>query len=321
MTGDASPPLVRVVRSGFTESVHRGRAVVIGPDGTLLRAIGDVSSPVSPRSSNKPFQAATALAAGSPLTGPLLALSAASHSGEPVHIAGVLEILAGSGVTEDDLGCPPDLPMDVSARNAAIAAGGAPARRYMNCSGKHAGMLAACVAAGWDPATYLDPRHPYQRAVVERLTGLAGEAPAAIAVDGCGAPLLMVSLAGLARAFGRVAAAPADGPEGRVAAAMRAHPLMVAGTGRDDTRLMEGVPGLLAKGGAEGVHCAALPDGTAVAVKIDDGAERARMPVLTALLRSLGARGDVLDQLAAGTVLGGGRPVGTVELVPGALGG
>lgn len=316
---DPSPALVRVVRSGFTECVHRGRAVVVGPDGSVLRAVGDVAAPVSPRSSNKPFQAATGLAAGSPLTGPLLALSAASHSGEPVHISGVLEILAESGLAESALGCPPDLPMDVPSRNAAIAAGEQPARRYMNCSGKHAGMLAACVAASWDTASYLDPQHPLQRAVAARITELAEEAPAWTAVDGCGAPLYMLSLTGLARAFGRVSAAPADAPEGRVAAAMRAHPLMVAGTGRDDTRLMEGIPGLLAKGGAEGVHCAALADGTAVAVKIDDGAERARMPVLTALLRSVGIDAPVLDELATGVLLGGGRPVGTVELVPGAL--
>lgn len=315
----SSPVLARVVRSGFVESVHRGRAVVVGPDGAVIRAIGDVGAAVSPRSSNKPFQAAAGVAAGSPLTGALLALSAASHSGEPFHVSGVLDILAGAGLTERDLGCPPDLPLDPASRTAAIVADEGPARRYMNCSGKHAGMLAACVAAGWDPATYLDPGHPLQLAIAARVTELAGEAPAWTAVDGCGAPLYMLSLAGLARAFGRVSAAPAETPEGRVAAAMRAHPAMVAGTGRDDTLLMEGIPGLLAKGGAEGVHCAALADGTAVAVKIDDGAERPRMPVLTALLRSVGVQGAVLDQLGTGTVLGGGRPVGTVELEPGAL--
>jgi L-asparaginase II len=231
----------------------------------------------------------------------------------------VLAILAGSGLTEDDLGCPPALPMHEPSRDAVIAAGGMPARRFMNCSGKHAGMLAACVAAGWDTTSYREPDHPLQRAIGSRITDLAGERPGWLAVDGCGAPLYMLSLVGLARAFGRVAAAPPHTSEGRVAAAMRANPFMVAGTGRDDTRLMEGIPGLLAKGGAEGVHCAALPDGTAVAIKIDDGAERARMPVLATLLRGIGLTGEVLDDLATGVVLGGGRPVGTVEVVPGAL--
>jgi L-asparaginase II len=180
-------------------------------------------------------------------------------------------------------------------------------------------MLAACVASGWDTARYLDPQHPLQRRIAARITDLAGEPPAAVGVDGCGAPMFALSLTGLARAFGRVNAASPDTPERRVADAMRAHPLMVAGTGRDDTRLMRAHAGLLVKGGAEGVHCAARADGTAVALKIADGAARARMPVLTAALRSLGLASAELDDLAAEPVLGGGRPVGTVELIPGAL--
>lgn len=312
-------PLVRVVRSGFTESVHHGSLVITGPDGSVRFAVGDVAGPVFPRSSNKPFQAASALAAGAPLAGETLALAAASHSGEPGHVEGVLRMLSDAGLTEDDLGCPPDFPLDAAARTAAIAAGRSPARRYMNCSGKHAAMLAACVAAGWDTAAYLDPDHPLQRGIAARIAELAGQQPAAVGVDGCGAPLFALSLTGLARAFGRVSAAQPDSPEGRVAAAMRAHPWMVAGTGRDDTRLMSAHPGLLVKGGAEGVHCAALADGTAVALKISDGAPRARMPVLGAALRSLGLASAVLDELAGEPVLGGGRPVGRVELIPGAL--
>lgn len=319
--GAAAPvPLVRVVRSGLTECVHRGSLVITGPDGTVRLAAGDVTSPVFPRSSNKPFQAATALACGAPLAGETLALAAASHSGEPGHVQRVLGMLSDAGLAEDDLGCPPDLPLDEAARAAVLAAGGVPARRYMNCSGKHAGMLAACVAAGWDTASYLDPGHPLQRAIAARITDLASESPAAVGVDGCGAPLFALSLTGLARAFGRVNAAPEGSAEATVAAAMRANPWMVAGTGRDDTVLMRAHPALLVKGGAEGVHCAALPDGTAVAMKIADGAARARMPVLTAALRELGLASAALDELTAGTVLGGGRPVGTVEVIPGALG-
>ena len=317
---DASVDLVRVVRNGFTECVHRGSAVVVAPDGSVMYAIGDVAAVVSPRSSNKPFQAATALEAGAPLAGDLLALAAASHSGEPVHVEGVRTILARSGLTEDDLQCPPDLPLDKASHDAVIAAGGAPARRYMNCSGKHSGMLSACVAAGWDTATYRDPAHPLQRAIAARIENLSGERIAHVAVDGCGAPLLMVSLTGLARAFGRVNSAPADSTEGTVAAAMRAHPHMVAGTGRDDTLLMLAHPGLLVKGGAEGVHCAALPDGTAIAIKVADGAARARMPLLVGLLRTVGLSSPTLDDLSAGPVLGAGLPVGRVELIPGALG-
>lgn len=313
-------PLVRVVRSGFTECEHHGSLVITGPDGAVLHAVGDVTSPVFPRSSNKPFQAATSLACGAPLAGADLALAAASHSGEPGHVQRVLGILSAAGFTEDDLGCPADLPLDETARAAVTAAGGAPARRYMNCSGKHAGMLAACVAAGWETACYLDPEHPLQQAIAARITDLASEHPAAVGVDGCGAPLFALSLTGLARAFGRVNAAPADSVEGRVTAAMRAHPWMVAGTGRDDTVLMRAHDGLLVKGGAEGVHCAALADGTAVAMKVADGAARARMPLLTAALRRLGLESEALTELATSPVLGGGRPVGVVEVIPGALG-
>jgi L-asparaginase II len=311
--------LVRVVRGGLTECVHHGSLVITGPDGSVLSAIGDVTSPVFPRSSNKPFQAATSLAHRLGLSGEDLALSAASHSGEPAHVQRVLGILAGAGLTEDDLGCPPDLPLDDDARTAVIAAGGGPARRYMNCSGKHAGMLAACVAAGWDTATYLDVNHPLQQAIAARITDLSGEIPAAVAVDGCGAPLFAMSLTGLARAFGRAAAAPEGSVERAVTDAMRAHPFMVAGTGRDDTLLMQAHAGLLVKGGAEGVHCAALADGTAVALKVSDGASRARMPLLVAALRHLGLASDTLEELATSPVLGGGRPVGVTEVIPGAL--
>jgi len=137
-----------------------------------------------------------------------------------------------------------------------------------------------------------------------------------VGIDGCGAPLFAISLTGLARAFGRVNAASPGSAEFAVSQAMREHPEMVGGTGREDTRLMKAHSGLLVKGGAEGVHCAALRDGRAVAVKITDGGDRARMPVLIGGLRMLGLDSDLLTELGTGVVLGGGRPVGTVELAP-----
>ncbi len=321
-TGTPAPgpvPLVRVVRSGFTECVHAASVVVVAPDGAVRHALGDVTSAVFPRSSNKPFQAATALECGAPLAGESLAMAAASHSGEPGHVERVLAMLADGGLGEQDLGCPPDLPGNEDARRAVIRAGGAPARRYMNCSGKHAGLLLGCVAAGWDTAGYLDVDHPLQRAIAERITRLAGERPAAVGVDGCGAPLFALSLTGLARAFGAVRSAPAGSVEERVSTAMRAHPWLVAGTGREDTALMRAHPDLLVKGGAEGVHCAALADGTAIAIKVADGAERARMPILCAVLAELGVDSEAVRRTATQPVFGGGRPVGAVELIPGAL--
>ena len=273
-----------------------------------------------PRSSNKPIQALGMLACGLDLADDGdLALVCASHNGEPQHVERALRILAAAGLTEDDLRCPPDLPLHGPSAQAVLAAGLGRRRAYMNCSGKHAGMLATCVARGWSLPDYVEPKHPLQRALAATLAELAGEPVAATAVDGCGAPLYSVSLAGLARAFAGLTTAAAGTAARRVADAMRAHPFLVAGTGREDTRLMDAVPGLMCKAGAEGVQAAALPDGRAVAVKIEDGAGRARMPVMVAALRRLGVESADLDALAEEPIMGGGEVVGCARLIPGAL--
>jgi len=304
-----NPVLAEVVRSGFVESVHRGALVVTGPDGSARRALGDVVSPVFPRSSNKPLQAVGMLRAGLDFTGEDLALACASHSGEPGHVKRVLELLAAAGLHENDLACPPDFPLHVpSMRDAAE-----PRRVMMNCSGKHTAMLTTCVRAGWPTSGYESPDHPLQQAIAAAVTELTGEPIAHTGVDGCGAPLFAFSLTALARAFGRVALAT-DGPAWTVASAMRAHPWLVAGTGREDTELMSAVDGLVAKGGAEGVHAFALPDGFAVAMKIDDGNKRACAPLAVEALRYLGVDVSGLGGLAHGSVLGGGRPVGEVRV-------
>ncbi len=316
-TTAAPVELVRVIRSGFHESSHFGSVVVTDRHGAVVHARGDVNAPMLPRSSNKPFQAVAMLAAGARLGGADLAIAAASHSGEPMHVDRVLAMLERVSLGEPDLGCPVALPLDEAARNLLIAAGAKPRRVYMNCSGKHAGMLSACVEHGWDTESYLDPAHPLQLSVRDQVTRLSGQTPSAVGIDGCGAPLFAVSLAGLAKAFGSVNAAPADSDDRTVSEAMRRFPEMVGGTGREDTRLMQAHDGLLVKGGAEGVHCAALPDGRTVAVKIADGGDRARMPVLVAGLRLLGLNSALLDELGTGVVLGGDRQVGTAELAPG----
>jgi len=289
--------------------------VAIGADGATLLAVGRPTDPVFPRSASKPMQAAGMLALGLPLHGELLALAAASHSGESFHLDGVRRILADAGLTVDHLQTPPDLPYDPAAAQAWLRGGGGPEPLLMNCSGKHAAMLATCVVNGWDPAHYLDPSHPLQVALLATLEDLAAERVSATAVDGCGAPLWSLSLVGLARAFqASVLAAPGE-PARRVADAMRAHPEWVGGTGRDVTDLMRGVPGLLAKDGAEGVYAVALPDGRAVALKIEDGADRARPVVMAAALGAVGVRADVVDRTAERPVLGGGRPVGAIRAV------
>ena len=309
-------PVATVVRSGFVESVHHGSVVVLDPAGKPVLSAGVPDQPVFPRSSNKPVQAAAMVRAGLDVDDDLLALAAASHSGEPVHLDGVARLLASARLGEGDLQNTPDLPYDAQERARWLAAGRTPSSLAQNCSGKHAGMLAACVAAGWDPTGYLDPEHPLQRLVAEVLTELAGEPVNHVGTDGCGAPVLAVSLVGVARAFSALVRAPEGSAEQRVSAAMRRHPRMVGGSRRDVTALMEAVPGLLAKDGAEAVYAAALEDGTAVAVKISDGGERARPVVMAEALRVAGVDPARLASLTDAPVLGHGRPVGAVQALP-----
>ena len=313
---DVNPVVAEVVRSGFAESRHRGAVAGLAADGTQVIRAGNTAAPFFPRSANKPLQAAAMLRCGLELEGELLALAAASHSGEDFHVDGVRKILSGAGLSEDDLGCPPSWPLDQETARRLIARGEGMSRIRMNCSGKHAAMLATCVLNGWPAAGYLDPGHPLQQAIRRTVEELAGEQVPAAGVDGCGAPLFALTLAGLARAFRALVLAAPGTPERRVADAMRAHPEWTSGTSRDERRLMDAVPGLLVKGGAEGVDAFALADGDGVragAVKIDDGAHRGRTPVTVAALRLLGA--TVPEELATAPVIGGEAEVGVIRAV------
>jgi L-asparaginase II len=316
----AAPPgrrgpavLAEVVRSGFVEGRHRGSLVVLDESGNLALGLGEPDAPIFPRSSSKPLQAAGMLHAGLDLDGELLALAIASHSGAGFHLDGVRRILAGAGLDVDALRTPPDLPLGVPERRAWVREGRRPDPLAMNCSGKHAAMLATCVARGWPLEDYRDPAHPLQRALATTVEDLTGEPIVAVGVDGCGAPQFATSLLGLARAFHRLATAPRGTAEQRTAAAISAYPLWIGGEDRDVTRLIAAVPGLVAKDGAEGVYALALPDGAAIAIKIDDGAARARPPVLVAALRRLGLSSPQLDAIADAPLLGGGRRVGEVR--------
>ncbi|MEV7188966.1 asparaginase [Kitasatospora sp. NPDC093102] len=310
-----APVLAEVVRSGFVEGRHHGSLVLLAADGSVEFALGDPDAPVFPRSTAKPFQAVATLRAGLAIEGELLALAASSHSAESFHLDGVRSILGSAGLDESALRTPADLPLDETEAELLLAAGGGRAPILMDCSGKHAGWLAACAANGWDADGYLDPAHPIQRLAREALEEGTGETAAHAGVDGCGAPLLAVSLTGLARGYrGLVLAAEGTEPR-RVADAMRAHPEYVAGTRRADTWLMRAVPGALSKMGAEAVQVVALPDGRALAFKIEDGAERARGPVLAAALRRLGVTGadETVERIGAARLFGGGVPVGEVR--------
>lgn len=321
-TIDDAVELAVVERSGFVESRHAGSAIVLGTSGEVLRTLGDVTSPVYPRSAMKPFQAIASMASGVTLRGEDAAIATASHSGTPKHIALVRGLLARASIPESALGCPPAWPIDRAARDAMVRQGIAPAPVYMECSGKHAAMLLACAQNGWPLAGYLTPGHPLQKRVLDVLERFTGERPAVSGVDGCGAPVHAISLTGLARGIARIAGSKSSSPfaiyreAGFLAEAVRAHGWVVAGPGFSDSTVIDGL-GLFLKGGAEGIVVAAADNGTTVALKVLDGNLRAATIVALHLLADAGAIAqadvDALVPELGLTVLGGGLPVGVIR--------
>jgi L-asparaginase II len=314
MSGEL-PVVAEVVRNGVVESVHRGSLIGLAADGSTAFEVGDVDAQIFARSSLKPLQALACLRAGwRPADSEEIALACASHSGDLTHVGVVRRILADAGLDEETLDNTPDVPLDLAVARDYVRAGGEPDPLHQNCSGKHAAMLATCVANRWPTDGYRDPEHPVQRAVRDTIADVTGDDTEYVAIDGCGAALFSCTLRGLARAFGRIASAVDEtAAEARVAAAMRAHPWLVGGTGRDVTALMTAVDGLLAKDGAEGVYAAAMSDGRAVALKVADGAGRARGPLMVAALRRLGIDAEGLAPLATVPVRGHGDRVGEVR--------
>ena len=312
---DAAPVLAQAIRGGFVESAHRASVAVTAADGSVELELGSATDPVFPRSSNKPIQALAMVRNGLDVAPHHLALVSASHSGEDFHLNAVREILDCAGLTVADLQNTPDYPVDEQAKLAWVRAGHDKESLAQNCSGKHSGMLATCVAAGWDHTAYLDLDHPLQRACDATLAELAGEPVAATAIDGCGAPVMAISLAGLARAFGRIASAAPGTDEARVADAIRSHPEFLGGSRRDVTTLIQRTPGAIAKDGAEAVYAVGLADGRGIALKVADGGQRARTVILAAVLRRLGVETDALEALEDAPILGHGEPVGSVVAV------
>lgn len=321
LTLDGARELAHLHRNGLIESRHAGVAVVVDAAGGVLQAVGDTTALIYPRSSLKPLQAVTVLRAGADLDGEQTVLAAASHAGTDRHVDTVLRLLSEIGLDEDDLQCPADWPSDPDAL-AAARTGGAKRRATMNCSGKHAAFLAACVAVGWPTDSYLDPAHPLQQRIHSLIEDFTGERIGHVGVDGCGAPLFALTVTGLARGVGRIArtaAADAAGQsaEARLVAAIREHPWGIAGPRHPNTIVVEEL-GLVTKMGAEGVLVAATDDGTAAAVKVLDGSARATYAVALELLARVGAIGhgeaDRVSALVTERVLGGGRDVGALRV-------
>lgn len=315
---DDFAPIAITTRSGVDESVHFGALVVLDQNGSVDWSVGNPDAVVYPRSSNKPMQAVAMTRSGLELPADLLALVCASHDGLPMHRAATERILHGVGLTADDLGNTVDLPLDPSEAELILRSGGERTALQMNCSGKHAGMLATCVVNGWShDGSYLAVDHPLQQAITETIAELSGDPECPVGVDGCGAPAHTMTLVGLARAFASIASGRAGAAGDAVHHAMTSHPEMVGGPRRDVTVLMQAVPGLMAKDGAEGVYAVALPDGRAIAMKVADGANRARPPVMLAALDRIGVPVSHLAEVLVEPIRGHGRPIGTVRsLVP-----
>ena len=303
--GSSFVPVAVAERSGFDESVHLGAVVALDGHGRVAWSAGDPEVAIYPRSSLKPIQAAAMMTLGLDVPLPLLALVCASHDGCPEHVAGVRELLDRGGRSEGDLANTPAMPINEAAASDVVRGGGGPAAILHNCSGKHAGMVVVASGNGWSLDRYLDPQHPLQVAIIDHVETVAG-AVRHVGIDGCGAPTPVVSLLGLARAMRELAVSRHPAYQ-----AMVEHPELVGGHTRDVTRLMRAVPGLMAKDGAEGVYVAALPDGRTVALKIADGAGRARLPAMVAALAALGV--DVASASLVEPVMGHGRPVGSVR--------
>jgi L-asparaginase II len=300
-----NPVAVELVRGNAVESRHRARACVVAADGRILHAWGDVDEPVFPRSAIKAVQAIPLVETGAfdafGLGDRELALACSSHAAEPVHTDVAKAWIARIGRTVDAYECGTHLPTDEPTAHDLLRRGEAPSAFHNNCSGKHAGMITTAVHLGEDPRGYVRRDHPVQRRVEAVLADLSGLDTSAlpVGIDGCSVPNWAMPLRAFAATMARFAD-PAGLPPARaaamrrIAAAWAAHPRLISGTGRFDTRLMDLLPGeVLAKGGAEGVHLAILPRrGIAVAVKADDGNGRAAHVAAAAILRWLGVGGD-----------------------------
>jgi len=298
--------LAEYVRDGIVESKHFGHLIALDKDGKRVLTKGDPNAFIYPRSAIKSIQASAMVRKGLVQEVRHLALICASHSGSKAHQDGALEILRGAGLTQEALQCIADRPIGVQERKE--WGDKEPTRLAMNCSGKHAGMLATCVANNWPIENYLSQDHPLQLAIKEEFENLAGEKISKISVDGCGAPLFLISMQGLANAFYNLAISN-DPVHKQVVAACLAFPELVAGIGRSDTELMKTVPGLFLKIGAEGVQAAFLPDGRTVVFKVSDGSERAHQVILQSAFEKLGAKFEVKHP----EVLGGGKVIGEIR--------
>jgi L-asparaginase II len=303
---DAGEILVEVVRNEMVESVHDGHLLILDSSGKDLLKIGDIDQLIYPRSAVKSLQASAMLRAGLKVNSAQLALACASHAGSRAHLDVALSTLRSVGLDQSALRNTPDKPLDPVER----AAWGdkAPSSLAANCSGKHSAMLATCAVNGWDLETYKNPEHPLQRAIAAEFEKLSGEKITKVGVDGCGAALFAISLRALATAVRNLTLSH-EAIHQEVVNACRNNPIMVSGVGRLPTLLMQKVPGLFVKDGAEGVMVMSTPKGEVIVWKMSDGSQRGNAPLSAATLSQLGITVDLERE----NVMGDGRVVGEIR--------
>ncbi|MEZ5841322.1 MAG: asparaginase [Hyphomicrobiales bacterium] len=313
MTGN--PTLVEVTRGRIVESVHRGALAVVDAGGAVQFSVGDIETPVFPRSAIKAFQAIPLVESGAAdaygFSDRELALACASHSGEPRHLEVAAAMLAAAGRDETALECGAHWPRRAEDIAAMGREGRLPAQLHNNCSGKHAGFVCLSCHAGHDHRGYVDPDHPVQRRVASVLAEMTGARvdETVRGIDGCSAPNWALPLRALAHGFARFATGEGLSSDraaaaGRLRAACAAEPWMVAGTGRFCTIVMEALgERAFVKVGAEGIYCGAFPEvGLGFAIKCDDGAARAAEVVAASLIARFVRLKDSEQQLVSGLV-------------------
>lgn len=322
---------VIVTRGAMMESRHRVHAAVVNASGTLIATARDPEIVTHWRSSAKPFQIMPLIESGGfdalGWGDDQLALGCASHGGEPEHVAIAEAMLTSIGMEQGDLACGPHEPLSQRGQRVLREAGERPTRLHNNCSGKHAAMLARAHTAGWSTYGYERAEHPVQQSCLEEVSRWSG-VPASdirLAVDGCGVTVFVLGLEPMALAYARLADAARRSQEipSRIVHAMQTRPFLVGGTDRFDSALIEATEGrCIAKIGAEGMHCIALVDeGIGIAVKVEDGAQRAQFPAVLSVLQHFGALPrDLPPRLAEflhrplrntrGEIVGDVRPIG-----------
>jgi len=297
--------LAKVTRGDLVESLHLGHLIVLNSDRSTYLSKGSPELPIYPRSAIKSLQAAAMLKAGLKVELNELAIICASHSGAQNHIDLVTKMLTSRDISISQLKNAVDKPLGEKEK---VLWGDKQASQLaQNCSGKHAGMLITCQQNGWDMKSYLDLDHPLQVAIKNEIEALAGETVSAASIDGCGVPLFAISLIGLARAISNLVKSEDDLYQ-QIVSACTNYPELVAGDGRLTTRMMQAVPGLFMKEGAEGVQVCALRDGRVIAIKIIDGSWRPVAPIIMEIFKRWGV--EMPDESVK--IYGGSSVIGEV---------